>query len=69
MISIITYTRENKHKGGHFIQKGPSKHERGQQGCSSTQRRTMDEENNSRSNNVKKDGNKDIRNTGRNQKK
>ena len=50
----MTYPREDKHKSGHFVKEGPSKYKRGQQGCSITQRRTMDKENDSRGNNVEK---------------
>jgi len=50
----MRYPREDKHKSGHFVKEGPSKYERGQQGCSIIQRRTMNKENDSRGNNVEK---------------
>ena len=56
-------------KSGHFVKKGPSKYKRGQQGCSITQRRTMDKENDSRGNNVEKnDYNRWLGNNKKNQK-
>ena len=52
----MTYSRKDKYKSRHFVKKGPSKYKRGQQGCSITQRRTMDKENNSEGNDVEKSG-------------
>ena len=50
----MTYPREDRYESGHLVKKGLSKYKRGQQGCSITQRRTMDKKNNSGSNNVEK---------------
>ena len=50
----MTYPRKDKYKSGHLVKKGPSKYERGQQRCLITQRRTVDKENDSGSNDVEK---------------
>ena len=64
-----TYSREDKYKSGHFVKKEPSKYKREQQGCSITQRRTMDKENNSGGNDVEKNNyNRWLGNNKRNQK-
>ena len=66
----MTYSRKDKYKSRHFVKKGPSKYKRGQQGCSITQRRTMDKENNSEGNDVEKSGyNKWLGDDERNHKK
>jgi len=50
----MIYPREDEYESRHFVKEGPSKYKRRQQGCSITQRRTVNKENNSRSNNVEK---------------
>ena len=50
----MTYPREDEYESGHFVKEGPSKYKRGQQGCSITQRKTMNKENNSEGNDVEK---------------
>jgi len=50
----MTYLREDKYKSKHFIKEELSKYKRGQQGCLITQGRTVDKENDSRSNDVEK---------------
>ena len=65
----MTYPREDRYESGHLVKKGLSKYKRGQQGCSITQRRTMDKKNNSGSNNVEKNNyNRWLENNERNQK-
>jgi len=50
----MIYPREDEYESRHFVKEGPSKYKRRQQGCSITQRKTVNKENNSRSNNVEK---------------
>ena len=65
----ITYSRKDEYKNRHFVKEEPSKYKRGQQGCPITQRRTIDDKNDSRGNNVKKNGyNRWLGNDERNQK-
>ena len=65
----MTYPRKDRYKSEHLVKKGPSKYKRGQQGYSITQRRTVDKENNSKNNNVKKNSyNRWLGNNERNQK-
>jgi len=52
----MTYLRKDKYKSGHFVKEEPSKYKSGQQGCSITQRRTMNKQNDSGDNNVEKNG-------------
>ena len=35
---VMTYPREDKHKGGHSFKKGPSGYKRRQQGCTTPER-------------------------------
>ena len=64
----MTYTGKDEHKSRYFVKKRSSEYKRKQQGCLTTQGRTMDEKNNSRSDYVeKKYDNRQIRNSGRNQ--
>ena len=53
----MTYSKEDKHKSRYFVKERSSKYKGEQQGCSVTQGRTMDKENNSRSNHVEEDYN------------
>ena len=65
---LMTYTRKDEHKSRYFVKKRSSKYKRRQQRCLTTQGRTMDKKNNSRSNYVEKNyNNKQIRNSERNQ--
>jgi len=52
----MTYPRKNKYKSRHFVKKEPSKYKRRQQKCLITQRRIMDKKNDSRNNDVEKNG-------------
>ena len=65
----MAYSRENEYKGRYFVKERSSKYKERQQGCLATQGRTMNKENNSRSNYVKKNyNNGQIGNTRENQK-
>ena len=46
-----TYTRKDKHEGGHFIMKETGRHKRRQQGCPIVKRRIVATKNNSRDHN------------------
>ena len=53
----MAHSRKDKYKGRHLVKERLDQYKRRQQGCSSAQERTMDEKDNSRSNNVEKDNN------------
>ena len=64
---LTIHIRKNKHKSGYSVNKRSSEYKRRQQGCSTTQGRTIDEKNNRRINYVEKNyNNKQIRNSRRN---
>ena len=48
----MIYTWKDKHKGRYLVKKRLGGYKRGQQGCTVTQRRTMEKENHSRNNNI-----------------
>ena len=53
----MTHPRKDKYKDRYLIKKKSGQHKRRQQECSSVKGRTMNEKDNSRSNNVEEDNN------------
>jgi len=64
----VTYFRKDKYKDKHLVKKRSIGYKERQYGHSTTQRRSMNKKNYSRSNDVEKEDDKEFRHIGRNKK-